>query len=265
MSELAEPFTALGVGNGFPFCVQKVNVSLSSVEDWITFSGVSKTSPTTTPALIAESLKLAMQWFWNAYSINVFMKSAIVNSNNPNNDFTLEFSGERIVGSTFQVQGSFTNDTQNPNIEPYKQVCPSAGVAFGVTSGRSIIYSNQPISGYNVRAGATFTPRALYDGDPTNENNFKGYGAIGENTNSGTIANGGIYCASIASSSWYKSIIYSGATLGGPKGKTSISYEQLSSGHWLVKRISEDYPDTPENVTVTAEAEFNGLSFYTYA
>lgn len=63
----ATPFTALGRGNGFPFCPQKVNVT--DYEIWTTFSGV--TGLTATDAEIAESLRLAMLFYWNSYKLNI--------------------------------------------------------------------------------------------------------------------------------------------------------------------------------------------------
>ena len=64
----ATKFTALGKGNGFTFCVFKQDVSIYNY--WTTLSGVNKDNPTQSPELIAESLRLAMKFFWNADALN---------------------------------------------------------------------------------------------------------------------------------------------------------------------------------------------------
>ena len=64
-------FMSRGVGNGFTSCLAKVNVS--GFDFWTTLSGVNKDSPTTSDALISESLVNAMKLFWNynGHSVDV--------------------------------------------------------------------------------------------------------------------------------------------------------------------------------------------------
>ena len=65
--QTATEFTALGAGNGFSFCPFKRDVS--GYDYWTTLSGVNKDNPTPSPELIAESLRLAMKFYWNADSL----------------------------------------------------------------------------------------------------------------------------------------------------------------------------------------------------
>ena len=65
----AESFNALGYGNGFMSCLTKVDVSGKNF--WTTLSGVNKDSPTTSDALIEESRRLAMLFYWNSYQLNI--------------------------------------------------------------------------------------------------------------------------------------------------------------------------------------------------
>jgi len=65
----AEKFTALGAGNGFPWCPNRVDVD--TADKWTTLSGYNSTSVVPpTDAQINESRRLAMAYFWNAYQIN---------------------------------------------------------------------------------------------------------------------------------------------------------------------------------------------------
>lgn len=58
----ATQFTALGKGNGFPFCVDEVDVS--SYADWVTLGGTRK-GGSPTQGEIDLSLENAMKLFWN--------------------------------------------------------------------------------------------------------------------------------------------------------------------------------------------------------
>ena len=63
---IATPFTALGRGNGFPFCVSRVNVD--DYDYWTTLSGFKKTNTgNPTQAKINESLQIASRLWWNSY------------------------------------------------------------------------------------------------------------------------------------------------------------------------------------------------------
>ena len=69
----ATEFTALGAGNGFPSCQTKQRVD--GFDYWTTLSGWSKINEPASEAdkqqSIAESLRLAMQWYWNIYKMNL--------------------------------------------------------------------------------------------------------------------------------------------------------------------------------------------------
>lgn len=60
-------FEAEGMNNGFPYCLEEVEVS--TYDYWSTLSGVTKDSPTTSGALIAESLVYALKLYWNAFEL----------------------------------------------------------------------------------------------------------------------------------------------------------------------------------------------------
>ena len=66
----ATSFTALGRGNGFPFCADRVDVS--SYDFWVTLGGYAKTSSgDVTQEQINNSRINAMKLFWNVNSLTV--------------------------------------------------------------------------------------------------------------------------------------------------------------------------------------------------
>lgn len=94
----ATPFTALGRGNGFPFCPARVDVD--DFDHWITLGGFKKTdggSPS--QAQIDLSLANAMKIFWNGYAINgtASTTGTSVNSANIASDGTIFDLGNNVI------------------------------------------------------------------------------------------------------------------------------------------------------------------------
>lgn len=82
----ADTFTALGRGNGFPFCLETTDVT--DYDYWTTLSGVNKDnvegfSPSEIDAKIQESLRLAMKLYWNTNQLLAsysYFTSTVTNS-----------------------------------------------------------------------------------------------------------------------------------------------------------------------------------------
>jgi len=72
----ATPFTALGRGNGFPFCANKIEINgLPDSTMWTTLSGVNADNYTgfgeaALAEKVNESLELAMKLYWNKFKLN---------------------------------------------------------------------------------------------------------------------------------------------------------------------------------------------------
>jgi len=72
----ATPFTALGRGNGFPFCVGKIEISgLPDSIMWTTLSGVNADNyagfeGAALAGKVNESLELAMKLYWSKFKLN---------------------------------------------------------------------------------------------------------------------------------------------------------------------------------------------------
>lgn len=69
----ADPFNALGAGNGFPYCPPRVNVddTASLTYEWVTLGGTKKGDALTGATFEEqknESLRVAMRYLWNLYS-----------------------------------------------------------------------------------------------------------------------------------------------------------------------------------------------------
>jgi hypothetical protein len=98
----ATPFTALGAGNGFPFCTESLDVSNrgdgNPYGKWVTLGGTQKgNSPTQTE--IDLSLENAMKIFWNynghtvsyqsgALEVSINIESGVYNSKSPSGSWT---------------------------------------------------------------------------------------------------------------------------------------------------------------------------------
>jgi len=92
----ATSFTALGRGNGFPFCLETVDVldrgDGNPYDHWVTLGGFKKTSGgSPTQSQINLSLQNAMKLFWNVYKINGLARLSsrynvadVTDSRNPN-------------------------------------------------------------------------------------------------------------------------------------------------------------------------------------
>jgi hypothetical protein len=170
---VAVKFKSRGTGNGFPECVDKLDVS--SYDYWTTFSGWSEASEPVDDAAkttsIFESRDLAMKMFWNMYALNAdaesnwdsessFITESHINVNGGNATET------SCVTCYDGADGSYSNP------EPIDRVCSGGFRARLRTRGSGAAFDNQVY--------LAFWPRdiwRMYDGDENNEANFVGYGA----------------------------------------------------------------------------------------
>jgi hypothetical protein len=147
----ADSFFALGMGNGFPFCPPKVDVSSDDL--WSTIDGYNKSSTgTRTAAGIIESKRLAMLYVWNTYQIN----------------------GSVAVGSDSLSNVNSEDDTSSGNpLPPKLRVCLDGSDGFGDQ------IETEDADGFPVASLALDVPlsvTAMYNGSTSNESNFIGYG-----------------------------------------------------------------------------------------
>lgn len=159
----ATPFTALGRGNGFTFCPNKVDVS--GYDYWVTLGGYKKTDTSDpTQAQVNLSLKNAMQLFWNLdgwtgrlYFNDSSSSYEITSLSMKNGDWTVgndEYYANKLDGT----------QVDEPDFDPKDRVCYKS---FQATK-----YASYPYSGISLRG--TFV--RMYNGATSDEDNFVGYG-----------------------------------------------------------------------------------------
>ena len=187
----ATSFTALGRGNGFPFCVPKVDLtsgitsstdgSVGPADFWVTLGGVS--SGTASQAQIDLSLNNAMKLYWNQYSIKAGNLSA---SSSGESSFALSRSSE-IEEDDKEVIYKKTTSGGQSNYVPIERVCDNPEI-----QSRSMFFSdrhedetgdgvsrlNFSSVSINGRFGVGFGDSIcrMYNGSTDDESNFVGYG-----------------------------------------------------------------------------------------
>jgi hypothetical protein len=167
----ATPFTALGVGNGFPFCLTKVDVS--GYDYWTTLSGWSKVNTpaddTAKAASIVTSRRLAMKIYWNLYSMGVDIDTSIgggtINQSASLEEVTMLYYPGITDGDTGAA-------TDNPYAEPMARVCGTRTCAATTNSNPG------GISYTSAYAQVTSFCVALYNGSTDNPDLFVGYGIV---------------------------------------------------------------------------------------
>ena len=165
----AEPFKALSEGNGFPFPISLV-VDVSSYHNWVTLAGVS--AGTATKEQINTSLLRAVCLYWNLYSVkDVSIKSNLVFKRS---------AGFRVSGKNININKDVELNTKN-----ILQITPDPKnrlISHGnlrIHSKREA-FSQKEINNAQGIAGSFINvqiqPIKMYNGDPSNEDNFVGYG-----------------------------------------------------------------------------------------
>jgi hypothetical protein len=172
-----DSFTALGKGNGFTFCLNKIDVSDRGdgqpYDYWVTLGGFKKTdggSPS--QEQIDESLRVAMALFWNLDGwtgrllSDSFLEDEITSLSMKNDDWTRGLD-------EFEARKNTFDDIIDPEFEPHDRVCYRSFLA-------TKYLSDDPDSGdiYDYISIGSYHPPIIrmYDGDDQDESNFVGYG-----------------------------------------------------------------------------------------
>ncbi len=172
----ADSFTALGRGNGFPFCASKVDVS--SFDFWVTLGGYAKTSSgNVTQDQINNSRINAMKLFWNVNSLTVAstVGSAgyLAGSGGYSSEKTFNFKNGDYDSLRWFGEGA----ANQKNKEPFERVCINSFDAEYDLDSREVDAGGVPQTGIDSKATLNVFVRAMYNGVVTDPNNFIGYGA----------------------------------------------------------------------------------------
>ena len=178
----ATSFTALGRGNGFPFCAYKVDVTnpglapFGGTIHWITLGGVS--SGSASQAQIDLSLRNAMKLFWNLYSVQVgtFTASSEITDRTgfpsgqystisgwPNDSSSASLSNEEAV---------ITKDGALIDFLPNHRVCSNSSIQ----GSREELDPGRAVNESSVSIIPNFEIIRMYNGSEDDESNFVGYG-----------------------------------------------------------------------------------------
>ena len=149
----ATSFTALGRGNGFPFCPVKRNVS--NYARWITLGGTQKGNFATNEEK-KTSLVNAVKIFWN--------------TNQPDGSPNTS-KGGGLGNIIIRTDGS-----TGASLEPINRACRSGGAVYS-DSGTS--GDDKGTESFSMRASISLSIFRMYDGPTDNEDNFVGYGWSG--------------------------------------------------------------------------------------
>jgi hypothetical protein len=150
----ADSFTALGKGNGFPFCVTR-KLNISAKDKWTTLGGTQKGSAPT-DAEIQLSLVNAVKIFWNTNELLGSVASSKTSTALPSIIYRKEGS-------------SFINPTTDPE-NPKDRVCERENY-FDYRNLYTVGANNGTKVGF-ISLGVV----RMYDGDNSDEDNFVGYG-----------------------------------------------------------------------------------------
>ena len=226
----ADTFNALGKGNGFPFCLQKIDVS--SAIDYI-----------------AWDLTTAMKVYWNLYKFNV------------------DVSTDNLSISEVGIGDDITNDGDNSDREahePQFRTCdrvqrfewddPNGGIDVKGEVGFGQDDPSEGVSAYVDLSNGGIA--ALYDGSVNDPDNFVGYG-INNATNFIDDGPIGVYAENPANRfTDTKLISYYFSTNQFDGGTWSVSTTTLGGVDFLIASVT--YADSGQ------VADFTGADFYTY-
>jgi len=166
----ATSFTALGRGNGFPFCADRVDVS--SYDFWVTLGGYAKTSSgDVTQEQINNSRINAMKLFWNVNSLTV------ASTVGDNTTIDRPYSSTRTFdfeNGDYDFLSGFGAGAANK--EPFKRVCVNGFTAGYDLDSRAVNPGGTSQTGIDSGAVITVDVEAMYDGAVTDPDNFIGFG-----------------------------------------------------------------------------------------
>jgi hypothetical protein len=249
----ATPFTALGAGNGFPYCLDKYNdkFNVLDYDNWITLGGNKKGEPVTEEG---KGLDQAMQIMWNLNSV----KS---NWDGFAND--LEINGDQSKWDSMMWYKVGTGSVTDVFFAPKDRVCYKYFSASDY---------DEYESGKFVYLSVSSRISRLYNGQTDDEDNFVGYGlrlALSDIQQEG----GGVFRSGFRLRSFTDDVEYSFDT---------SEYISLNGIHLVAQYYDPSGGSSdPDDVTITTEgnkvtcvAELSPsltetftteIGFYTYA
>jgi hypothetical protein len=239
----AESFNALGVGNGFPRCLNKVDVSV--YDRWITSSGVNKDSPTASDADIALSLEISMSLFWNLNKVNGDASA------------TYDTDTVSVTDATIAIF-NFTPDSSSAGPRP-----PVERLCNTNLSAQEIIYIPNGPQSRQARFKVTLNvPFRMYDGSTSDESNFVGYGFGGSiaQASGSSIVTAVVEIRSYGDESILATHDYAYVSI----GDANFTCETIGGDTSDASALTASSSGSGFGLTWSSSAEITSLDFYTY-
>lgn len=279
MQKKAKEFFALTRDSGFPYCLEKIDVS--EYDYWITLSGHKKGDGLVSEQSIRDSHKLAMELFWNLYSVEAEGYS----------DLSFSVTG----GGSFSTEALF--DKKVPTeAEPRDRICStSIGASDSEIDEERSCYEFDPdppyeectnYIDYGSAVGVSYEIHVvrMYDGETSEETNFVGYGVYNEGNSAIKITAMSGFSLDSPDPNSPDEETYSftqealssflnesdGDDFPDYYGEPEINYEYyLLDGFNFVKRTAEGLYDSSNNsdsitISSSSEASIKALEFYIY-
>jgi len=228
-------FFSDGMGNGFPFCLKKEDVS--GYDYWTTLGGYNKNDADALiePTGIAESLEKAMKLYWNY------------------NGHSVEFADLSPETLTIDIeQGVFENGSDAAPFEPRDRICKTSGWDFDQTN-----YPDDDGILININ------PIRMYNGSTDDEDNFVGYGIFGW---------ADVFDAPFLATNEFESFAFLSYIDGVSGSGETYEYNDAIDGMWLVAAAyGGDDPPVIDGLTVdfiwdegSITFTYKDFDFYTY-
>jgi hypothetical protein len=170
--QTATEFTALGAGNGFPFCLPKINVN--TYVKWVTLGGNKKGGAITEDGY---GFNQAMDLFWNLYSFSGVC-AAERTGNLGEDEGNIPSSTITVKADTLKENGDVFRGWENP--EPKFRICegsPHYAISIGLDDVQVSISADISASNaYAYPPGLYSRVCAMYNGDVNDKTKFVGYG-----------------------------------------------------------------------------------------
>lgn len=168
----ATSFTALGRGNGFPFCPFKVDVS--GYDNWVTLGGVSSGSASS--AEINTSLARCMKLYWNLSSATASF-TANISSSSP--------------AINYNINKDLSNHEYEITPEPKERICEGiTQPAVSSTTMTEAEYTETSGAGCGTQGIFKIIPVRMYNGSTSDISKFVGYGYGSTNLFNGSAGGG---------------------------------------------------------------------------
>jgi hypothetical protein len=238
-----QEFFASGMGNGFPFCLSKIDVS--GYDKWTTLGGWNKTS-VGTPNHSEIGLNQASKLWWMFNGVTAQGQKFV--SGIEDESVTVSVDHENHPNSGTDAGPPFVEYTSTNFVDPKYRICESfvSARANATVSGLSVTYNATDEYYPEDEFSATATIFRLYNGETSNESNFVGYGV-------GALNSGFSRTAGVIRARYESTDVVLTAALIADYGNEDSAYVDLNGFHF----VCGAFTSTLRTLTITNNADIS--------